>query len=205
MFFAATTVVLVSVWLGWITLYLVGGYAWRDAAVGAGVVASGTAVLLGVFIPRTYLMAGAMVRDKLAAQLPVLSRDSGITDLAFRDAGMGRGLGLGVGGAGLGTGLAGGLGRGRRGSATACTTACRCPAEPAEWPPGPPAPTSTRRGPPRRSPSTATLGTRCRPRTRSRASEAPRLQLLSLQPGYCKLLMYILFAGDPQHCIGNWQ
>lgn len=110
MFFAATTVVLVSVWLGWITLYLMGGHAWRDAAVGAGVAASATAVLLGVFIPRTYLMAGAMVRDKLAAQLPVLSRDSGITDLAFRDAG--RGLGLGVGGAGLGTGLAGGLGAG---------------------------------------------------------------------------------------------
>lgn len=100
MFFAATTAVLVMVWLAWLTVYVVGGHAWRDAAVGAGVTASATAVLLGVFIPRTYLMAGAMVRDKLAAQLPALARDASITDLAFRGLG---GVGAGVGPA-LGTG-----------------------------------------------------------------------------------------------------
>ncbi|XP_034254330.1 uncharacterized protein LOC117653074 [Thrips palmi] len=89
MFFAATTAVLVAVWLAWLCLYAVGGHAWRDAAVGGGVTACATAVLLGVFIPRTYLMAGAMVRDKLAAQLPALARDASITDLAFREAARG--------------------------------------------------------------------------------------------------------------------
>ncbi|KAJ1525003.1 hypothetical protein ONE63_009852 [Megalurothrips usitatus] len=103
MFFAASTAVLVVVWLTWVPLYLAGGHAWRDAAVSAGLAASATAVLLGVFIPRTYLMAGALVRDKLAAQLPALARDATITDLAFREAGR---SGAVVGGLGCGGGTA---------------------------------------------------------------------------------------------------
>ncbi|KAE8748275.1 hypothetical protein FOCC_FOCC004911, partial [Frankliniella occidentalis] len=59
MFFAATTAVLLALWIAWVSLYLAGSHAWRDAAMSGGVTAAATAVLLGVFVPRTYLMAGA--------------------------------------------------------------------------------------------------------------------------------------------------
>ncbi|XP_062553738.1 protein bride of sevenless [Armigeres subalbatus] len=67
------------IWTTWIPLCLF-GYEWREAAVSLGMVATALAVLVGVMIPRCFLMVRSIARSDLVQALPSL------TSLAFAQA-----------------------------------------------------------------------------------------------------------------------
>ncbi|XP_021710276.1 protein bride of sevenless [Aedes aegypti] len=67
------------IWTTWIPL-CVFGYEWREAAVSLGLVATALAVLVGVMIPRCFLMVRSIARSDLVQALPSL------TSLAFAQA-----------------------------------------------------------------------------------------------------------------------
>ncbi|KAL0277367.1 UNVERIFIED_CONTAM: hypothetical protein PYX00_004684 [Menopon gallinae] len=85
-FFSIATVLVIMVWSTWITFYHLLPVDERDAAVALGLTATATAVLLSVFIPRTYLMATATVRDKITNTLPSLAyiNASNISEINYR-------------------------------------------------------------------------------------------------------------------------
>ncbi|KAJ8878599.1 hypothetical protein PR048_019180 [Dryococelus australis] len=85
-FFAAATSATVVVWAGWVSAYLAAPRGWRDPAAAGGLAATATAVLVTVFIPRTYLMVTTIVRDQLASALPALVRanDGSVQNLHYR-------------------------------------------------------------------------------------------------------------------------
>ncbi|XP_062712250.1 protein bride of sevenless [Aedes albopictus] len=67
------------IWTTWIPL-CVFGYEWREAAVSLGLVATALAVLVGIMIPRCFLMVRSIARSDLVQALPSL------TSLAFAQA-----------------------------------------------------------------------------------------------------------------------
>ncbi|XP_030374240.1 protein bride of sevenless [Scaptodrosophila lebanonensis] len=69
-------VLIVIIWLVWFTLSLFGD-EWRDAAIPLGLQATGWAVLVGILIPRTFLIVRGIERSDIAQALPSL------TSLAF--------------------------------------------------------------------------------------------------------------------------
>ncbi|XP_060648821.1 protein bride of sevenless [Drosophila nasuta] len=69
-------VLMLIIWAVWITLSLFGD-EWRDAAIPLGLQASGWAVLIGILIPRTFLIVRGIERSDIAQALPSL------TSLAF--------------------------------------------------------------------------------------------------------------------------
>ncbi|KAH8417104.1 hypothetical protein KR222_003254, partial [Zaprionus bogoriensis] len=69
-------VLLLIIWTVWIVLSLFGD-EWRDASIPLGLQASGWAVLIGVLIPRTFLIVRGIERSDIAQALPSL------TSLAF--------------------------------------------------------------------------------------------------------------------------
>ncbi|XP_017026853.1 protein bride of sevenless [Drosophila kikkawai] len=70
------TVLIMVIWVAWIVLSLFGD-EWRDAAIPLGLQASGWAVLVGILIPRTFLIVRGIERSDIAQALPSL------TSLAF--------------------------------------------------------------------------------------------------------------------------
>ncbi|PSN40052.1 hypothetical protein C0J52_20196 [Blattella germanica] len=72
-FFTIATLLCVLVFVGWCTAYMLAPQKWRDAAITGGLTATATVILVTIFIPRTYLMMSAVVRDDLASALPSLS------------------------------------------------------------------------------------------------------------------------------------
>ncbi|XP_058448306.1 protein bride of sevenless [Malaya genurostris] len=64
------------IWITWIPLSMF-GYEWREAAVSLGLVATATAILVGVMVPRCFLMVRSIARSDLVQALPSL------TSLAF--------------------------------------------------------------------------------------------------------------------------
>ncbi|ALC46752.1 boss [Drosophila busckii] len=69
-------VLILIIWTVWIVLSLFGD-EWRDAAIPLGLQASGWAVLVGILIPRTFLIVRGIERSDIAQALPSL------TSLAF--------------------------------------------------------------------------------------------------------------------------
>lgn len=67
------------IWTIWVPLCMF-GYEWREAAVSLGLVATALAVLVGVMIPRCFLMVRSIARSDLVQALPSL------TSLAFAQA-----------------------------------------------------------------------------------------------------------------------
>ncbi|XP_055546100.1 protein bride of sevenless [Wyeomyia smithii] len=67
------------IWSTWIPLSMF-GYEWREAAVSLGLVATATAILVGVMVPRCFLMVRSISRADLVQALPSL------TSLAFNHA-----------------------------------------------------------------------------------------------------------------------
>ncbi|XP_053691414.1 protein bride of sevenless [Sabethes cyaneus] len=67
------------IWSTWIPLSMF-GYEWREAAVSLGLIATATAVLVGIMIPRCFLMVRSIARADLVQALPSL------TSLAFTHA-----------------------------------------------------------------------------------------------------------------------
>lgn len=70
------SVLIMVIWVAWIALSLFGD-EWRDAAIPLGLQASGWAVLVGILIPRTFLIVRGIERSDIAQALPSL------TSLAF--------------------------------------------------------------------------------------------------------------------------
>ncbi|XP_055612258.1 protein bride of sevenless [Uranotaenia lowii] len=70
------SVLCLIIWTTWIPLCMF-GYEWREAAVSLGMVATALAVLVGVMIPRCFLMVRSIARSDLVQALPSL------TSLAF--------------------------------------------------------------------------------------------------------------------------
>ncbi|XP_058821769.1 protein bride of sevenless isoform X2 [Topomyia yanbarensis] len=64
------------IWITWIPLSMF-GYEWREASVSLGMVATATAILVGVMVPRCFLMVRSIARSDLVQALPSL------TSLAF--------------------------------------------------------------------------------------------------------------------------
>ncbi|SPP89593.1 protein bride of sevenless [Drosophila guanche] len=69
-------VLVLVIWIAWILLSLFGD-EWRDAAIPLGLQASGWAVLVGILIPRSFLIVRGIERSDIAQALPSL------TSLAF--------------------------------------------------------------------------------------------------------------------------
>ncbi|BFF88778.1 protein bride of sevenless [Drosophila madeirensis] len=69
-------VLILVIWVAWILLSLFGD-EWRDAAIPLGLQASGWAVLVGILIPRSFLIVRGIERSDIAQALPSL------TSLAF--------------------------------------------------------------------------------------------------------------------------
>jgi hypothetical protein len=72
--------------IGWISAYVFVPRNWQDAAITGGLIGTATVILVTVFIPRTYLMMTAIVRDHLASALPSLAYTSttSIQDINYR-------------------------------------------------------------------------------------------------------------------------
>ncbi|XP_015037679.2 protein bride of sevenless [Drosophila pseudoobscura] len=69
-------ILILVIWVAWIVLSLFGD-EWRDAAIPLGLQASGWAVLVGILIPRSFLIVRGIERSDIAQALPSL------TSLAF--------------------------------------------------------------------------------------------------------------------------
>nr|XP_040226989.2 protein bride of sevenless [Anopheles coluzzii]XP_040226990.2 protein bride of sevenless [Anopheles coluzzii]XP_040226991.2 protein bride of sevenless [Anopheles coluzzii]XP_040226992.2 protein bride of sevenless [Anopheles coluzzii]XP_040226993.2 protein bride of sevenless [Anopheles coluzzii]XP_040226997.2 protein bride of sevenless [Anopheles coluzzii] len=73
------SVLCLVIWTVWIPLCMF-GYEWREAAISLGMVATALAVLVGIMIPRCFLMVRSIARSDLVQALPSL------TSLAFAQA-----------------------------------------------------------------------------------------------------------------------
>lgn len=88
MYFAIATVLIVLSWIGWLTAYVIVGEKWKMVAICSGLLATASSILGAVFIPRTYLMTSAVVRDSLTSALPSLAfaSSSSVLDLNYTNA-----------------------------------------------------------------------------------------------------------------------
>lgn len=85
-FFTVASFLCLITFIGWITAYVFVPRNWRDAAITGGLIGTATVILVTVFIPRTYLMTTAIVRDHLTSALPSLAYTSttSIQDINYR-------------------------------------------------------------------------------------------------------------------------
>jgi hypothetical protein len=85
-FFSVASFLCLIIFIGWSIAYMLVPRSWQDAAITGGLTATATAILVTVFIPRTYLMTTAIVRDHLASALPSLAHTSSasIQDITYR-------------------------------------------------------------------------------------------------------------------------
>ncbi|XP_076040737.1 protein bride of sevenless-like isoform X1 [Oratosquilla oratoria] len=80
LFFLGTLMV-VSVWVAWTTLYMLLGPIWTDACVCLGLAATPTVLIVVIFIPKTYLMVHATAKDDNALTLRALQRPHSVQDM----------------------------------------------------------------------------------------------------------------------------
>lgn len=76
------TLLMTGVWVGWATLFMLLPPLWSDACICLGLAATPTALLLTVFIPKTYLMVRASARESACATpIRPISRPQSVHDL----------------------------------------------------------------------------------------------------------------------------
>lgn len=76
------TLLMAGVWVGWATLFMLLPPVWSDACICLGLAATPTALLLTVFIPKTYLMVRASARESACATpIRPISRPQSVHDL----------------------------------------------------------------------------------------------------------------------------
>lgn len=85
-FFTVATYLSLLIWISWTTAFLLLPEEWKDVCISGGLTATASAILVSVFIPRTYLMMTAIVRDNLASALPSLActNSTSILDINYR-------------------------------------------------------------------------------------------------------------------------
>lgn len=85
-FFTVASVLCLVIFISWSIIYMLVPRSWQDTAITGGLAATATAILVTVFIPRTYLMMTAIVRDHLVSALPSLAYTSStsIQDINYR-------------------------------------------------------------------------------------------------------------------------
>lgn len=85
--FAVVAYLVLIVWLCWCTAYATLPRKWSDMSAMVGLTGTATAVVVTVFIPRTYMMMFGIVREQITSSLPSLGYGHGacsITDVNYR-------------------------------------------------------------------------------------------------------------------------
>lgn len=87
-YFAISIVLIVLVWITWLTAFVLVEDRWKMAIVCCGLLGTASSILGAVFIPRTYLMTSAVVRDSLTSALPSLAfaSSTSVLDLNYSNA-----------------------------------------------------------------------------------------------------------------------
>ncbi|KAJ9573645.1 hypothetical protein L9F63_008986 [Diploptera punctata] len=80
MFFSIASLLCLIVFAAWCSAYLMVPRRWQDATITGGLAGTATVILVTVFIPRTYLMMSAVVRDNITSSLPTLAFSGGASD-----------------------------------------------------------------------------------------------------------------------------
>uniref|UniRef100_A0A1B6C8H8 G-protein coupled receptors family 3 profile domain-containing protein n=1 Tax=Clastoptera arizonana TaxID=38151 RepID=A0A1B6C8H8_9HEMI len=76
LFFSLGIFVIVFVWLGWCLAFILLNETWKDVSIVIGLIGTATAILVTIFIPRTYLMTIGIVREHMASALPSIAYTS---------------------------------------------------------------------------------------------------------------------------------
>ena len=76
MYFTVASILCLIIFIGWSTIYVLVPRVWQDAAITGGLVATATAILVTVFIHRTYVMMTVIISDHLASVLPLFAYTS---------------------------------------------------------------------------------------------------------------------------------
>ncbi|KAF4529702.1 hypothetical protein B566_EDAN016651 [Ephemera danica] len=85
--FTVATVLYTITWLLWIISYVLVPAAWQAPVAAAGLVAGASAVLIAVFIPRTYLIVSSVARARLASAIPCTApgmHSNSVLDINYR-------------------------------------------------------------------------------------------------------------------------
>lgn len=87
-YFAISIIFIVLVWITWLTAFVIVDDSWKLAIVCCGLLGTASSILGAVFIPRTYLMTSAVVRDSLTSALPSLAfaSSTSVLDLNYSNA-----------------------------------------------------------------------------------------------------------------------
>lgn len=73
MYFAIAIILIGIFWITWLTIYVLLGDRWKVIVLCVGLLGTASIIMCVVFIPRTYLMTSAVVRDNLTSALPSLA------------------------------------------------------------------------------------------------------------------------------------
>lgn len=73
MYFAIAIVLIAVFWVSWLTAYILLPDKWKIIVICVGILGTASIIMCVIFIPRTYLMTSAVVRDNLASALPSLA------------------------------------------------------------------------------------------------------------------------------------
>lgn len=86
--FTIAAYLMLAVWLCWCTAYAALPAKWSDMCVMVGLTGTATAVVIAVFIPRTYMMTFGIVREQITGSLPSLGYGHGtnctVADVNYR-------------------------------------------------------------------------------------------------------------------------
>ena len=80
--FTVVTVCFIIIWISWSFAYFIASPEWRDFCVATGLTGTATAVVVCIFIPRTYLIVTGIVRDRITSAIPTTV--SNIVDMNYR-------------------------------------------------------------------------------------------------------------------------
>lgn len=80
--FTVATACFIIIWILWSFGYFFASSEWKDFCVAAGLTGTATAVVLCIFIPRTYLIVTGIVRDRITSAIPTSA--SNIVDMNYR-------------------------------------------------------------------------------------------------------------------------
>lgn len=88
MYFAIAVGLVAVFWTAWLAVYIILGDRWKVVVLCVGLLGTASIIMCAVFIPRTYLMTSAVVRDNLASALPSLAFASSTSVLDLNYANM---------------------------------------------------------------------------------------------------------------------